>query len=98
MGFTGEESFEDQVQVFKMFGAVSRAQRTAGWSMYVCVCVCVCLRAHVLAQLLKERIRSNPLWFFESSLPGGFICTILDLSEHLGRIRLYGNFLVLIHC
>ena len=50
------------------------------------------------AQLLKERIRSNPLWFSESSLPGGFICTILDLSEHLGRIRLYGNFLVLIHC
>lgn len=94
MGFTAEESFEDQFQVFKMFGAVSRAQRTAGWSM----CVYVCLSAHVLAQLLKERIRSNPLWFFESSLPGGFICMILDLSEHLGRIRLYSNLLVLIHC
>ena len=80
MGFVGEESFEDQFQVFKMFGAVSRAQRMVGWSMCVCVCV------HVLAHVLKERIRSNPLWVFESSLPGGFICTILDLSEHLGRI------------
>ena len=49
MGFTAEESFEDQFQVFKMFGAVSRAQRMAGWSM----CVCVCLCAHMLAQLLK---------------------------------------------
>lgn len=94
MGFAGEESFEDQFQVFKMFGAVSRAQRMVGWSM----CVYVCLCAHVLAHLLKERIRSNLLWVFESSLPGGFIRTILDLSEHLGRIRLDSNFLVLIHC
>ena len=47
MGFTGEESFEDQVQVFKMFGAVSRAQRTAGWSVCVCVCVCVCACVHM---------------------------------------------------
>lgn len=49
-GFYSGRIFEDQFQVFKMFGAVSRAQRMAGWSM----CVYVCLSAHVLAQLLKE--------------------------------------------
>lgn len=42
MGFAGEESFEDQFQVFKMFGAVSRAQRMVGWSMCVCVCARAC--------------------------------------------------------
>ena len=42
MGFAGEESFEDQFQVFKMFGAVSRAQRMVGWSMCVYVCARAC--------------------------------------------------------
>lgn len=42
MGFVGEESFEDQFQVFKMFGAVSRAQRMVGWSMCVYVCARAC--------------------------------------------------------
>ena len=43
MGFVVEETFEDQFQVFNMFGAVSRAQRMVGWS--VCVYVCACARA-----------------------------------------------------
>ena len=61
MGFTGEESFEDQVQVFKMFGAVSRAQRTAGWSVCVCVCVCVCVPACTCAcSALKGKNKIKP--------------------------------------
>ena len=70
--------------MFKMFGAVSKAQLMVGCG--VCVCVCVCVHTHRCAHLLKERLRSNALWFFEFALPGGFICMILALSEHLGRI------------
>lgn len=56
-------------------------------SVYGRLSVCVCVGAPAQhAPLVNERIRLNPLRSFESSLPGGFICMILDLSEHLGRI------------
>lgn len=53
---------------------------------FMCACVYACVCVFVHSWFSMESTRSNASPVFDSSLPGGFICMILDLSEHLGRI------------